>query len=192
MTWWHSVTSQSHRIKGETTDKAFQEQCSLWERGASAGVDFDFLTLKIPAQEHTVYRTLLEKFIWTIYRGVTMSILKRELIKMGFCVTTLTQLLPVFLGRPLCLCLFFSFCFFLAFVLFGGICSYSRPDLPNGVSWTDWIKSVGIPESSLSFTAWTGGGETWVIVKHSIIVISLWIHSYLTLILIIIIMRNYR
>ena len=32
---WHSVTSQSHRIKGGATDEAFQEQCFLWERGAS-------------------------------------------------------------------------------------------------------------------------------------------------------------
>ena len=27
--------SQSHGIKTETTDEAFQEQCSLWDRGAS-------------------------------------------------------------------------------------------------------------------------------------------------------------
>ena len=27
--------SQSHRIEGETTDEAFEEQCFLWERGAS-------------------------------------------------------------------------------------------------------------------------------------------------------------
>ena len=34
MTWRHSVMSQSHGIKGRTTDEAFQEQCFLWERGA--------------------------------------------------------------------------------------------------------------------------------------------------------------
>ena len=27
--------SESHRIKGGTTDEAFQEQCFLWEKGAS-------------------------------------------------------------------------------------------------------------------------------------------------------------
>ena len=41
VTWWHSVMSQSHRIKGGTTDevfKALQEQCFLWERGAPVGL----------------------------------------------------------------------------------------------------------------------------------------------------------
>ena len=41
VTRWHSVMSQIHRIKGGTTDEAFQEQCWLWERGASVGVDFE-------------------------------------------------------------------------------------------------------------------------------------------------------
>ena len=40
--WWCSVMSQSHRIKGWTTDEAFEEQCFLWERGASVGADFYF------------------------------------------------------------------------------------------------------------------------------------------------------
>ena len=35
--------SQSHIIKGRTTEEAFQEQCFLWERGASVGADFDLL-----------------------------------------------------------------------------------------------------------------------------------------------------
>ena len=35
VTWWHSVMSQSQRIKGGTTDEAFEDQCFLWERGAS-------------------------------------------------------------------------------------------------------------------------------------------------------------
>ena len=30
--------SQSHRAKDGTTDDAFQEQCFLWERGASVGL----------------------------------------------------------------------------------------------------------------------------------------------------------
>ena len=41
MTWWCSVMSQSHRIKGGTTDEVFQSSCFLWERGASVGVDFE-------------------------------------------------------------------------------------------------------------------------------------------------------
>ena len=40
------MLSQNNRIKGPTTDVAFQEQCFLWERGASAGVDFDLYTHK--------------------------------------------------------------------------------------------------------------------------------------------------
>ena len=35
VTWWLSVMSQSHRIKGGATGEAFQERCFLWERGAS-------------------------------------------------------------------------------------------------------------------------------------------------------------
>ena len=45
MTWQGSVMSPSHRIKGETTDEAFQEQCFLWERGASVAADFKLLRL---------------------------------------------------------------------------------------------------------------------------------------------------
>ena len=33
--------SQSHGIKGRTIDEQFQEQCFLWDRGASVGVDFE-------------------------------------------------------------------------------------------------------------------------------------------------------
>ena len=32
--------SQSHRIKGGATDEAFEEQCFVWERGASAVAEF--------------------------------------------------------------------------------------------------------------------------------------------------------
>ena len=42
VTLWHSVMSQSYKIKGRTTDEAFQEQCFLWERGASFVADFTF------------------------------------------------------------------------------------------------------------------------------------------------------
>ena len=43
--------SQSHRIKGGTIDEAFQEQCSLWERGASVGLTFFNLQDLSHAQE---------------------------------------------------------------------------------------------------------------------------------------------
>lgn len=33
--------SQSHKIKGGTTDEALEEQCFVWERGVSGGVDTD-------------------------------------------------------------------------------------------------------------------------------------------------------
>ena len=39
-TCWHSMMSLSHRIKGRTTDEAFQVQCFLWERVAHVGADF--------------------------------------------------------------------------------------------------------------------------------------------------------
>lgn len=32
--------SQSHNIKSETSDEAFEVQCFLQDRGASVGVDF--------------------------------------------------------------------------------------------------------------------------------------------------------
>ena len=37
--------SQSHGIKGGTTDEAFLEQCFLWERGGSIGGDFELFNL---------------------------------------------------------------------------------------------------------------------------------------------------
>lgn len=45
--------SQSRGIKGTTTDEAFVEQCSLWERGASVGADFDIFAFEdiLHAQE---------------------------------------------------------------------------------------------------------------------------------------------
>ena len=41
VTWWRSVASQSHWIKGGTTDEAFTGAVFLWERGASVDEDFD-------------------------------------------------------------------------------------------------------------------------------------------------------
>ena len=46
-TRWRSVMSQCHRLKGGTTDEAFEERRFLWEREASVGADFDlYLILK--------------------------------------------------------------------------------------------------------------------------------------------------
>ena len=59
--------SQSHRIKGGASDEAFQEQCFLWERGASVGADFDLLNFQdlLQAQERIyVYSTLTEREIF--------------------------------------------------------------------------------------------------------------------------------
>ena len=46
--------SQSHNIKGGTTDEAFEEQCFLWERGAAVGADFHLFNFQdiLHAQEH--------------------------------------------------------------------------------------------------------------------------------------------
>ena len=41
VTWGHSAVSQRYRIKGLTTDEAFQEQSFLWERGAFIGADLN-------------------------------------------------------------------------------------------------------------------------------------------------------
>ena len=51
--------SQSHIIKGGATDEVFeaiQEQCFLWERGAS--VDVDFLTVKNFYKQNNLYKTM--------------------------------------------------------------------------------------------------------------------------------------
>ena len=48
--------SQSHRIKGGTTDEVFQEQCFVWERGASVGADLFNLQDLLHAQE-PIYNT---------------------------------------------------------------------------------------------------------------------------------------
>ena len=37
VTWWCGLMSQSHKIICGTIDEAFEEQCFLWERGASVG-----------------------------------------------------------------------------------------------------------------------------------------------------------
>ena len=49
-----SVMSQSRRIKGGTTDEAFEEQFFLWERGASVVVDFDLLHAQEPHHGSTI------------------------------------------------------------------------------------------------------------------------------------------
>ena len=40
------MMSQSHRIKGGTSDEAFQEQCFPWDTGASVGADFGLFNFK--------------------------------------------------------------------------------------------------------------------------------------------------
>ena len=51
--------SQSYgKLKGGTTDEAFQEQCFLWERGALVGL---FLTLKTFYKHKKWCETLNEK-----------------------------------------------------------------------------------------------------------------------------------
>ena len=42
--------SQIHGIKGGTTDEEFQEQCFLWERGASVGADLYIIQDHLHAQ----------------------------------------------------------------------------------------------------------------------------------------------
>ena len=51
---WCDVT-KSQKIKGGTTDEAFQEQCFVWERGAPVVVDF--FTFKIIHMQQNLYNT---------------------------------------------------------------------------------------------------------------------------------------
>ena len=53
-TGWLNVMTRSHGVKGRTTDKKFQDQCVLWERGASVGRGF--LTFK--TFNRNLYNTL--------------------------------------------------------------------------------------------------------------------------------------
>ena len=39
LTWWHTAMSTRRGVRDSTADEAFQERCSLWERGASVGED---------------------------------------------------------------------------------------------------------------------------------------------------------
>ena len=50
--------SQSHGIKGGTTDDTFQELCVLWESGASVGVDIYLKTFKTIHMHKKLYNTL--------------------------------------------------------------------------------------------------------------------------------------
>ena len=56
LTRWRSVMSHSPKIKGGTTEEAFQEQWFLSERGASVSADF-----KIFYRYKSRYKTLREK-----------------------------------------------------------------------------------------------------------------------------------
>ena len=56
VTWWCTLMSQSHGNRGGATDEVFQEQCFLWERGASVGTDFStFKTFYMNMQHWTCY-----------------------------------------------------------------------------------------------------------------------------------------
>ena len=62
VTCWRSAMSQSHGIKGGTTDEAFQEHCCLWERGAPVGADFALVsTFQIFYMHENRYNTLTER-----------------------------------------------------------------------------------------------------------------------------------
>ena len=60
VTLWHSVMSQSDRIKGNTSGEAFQEECFLWERGASVCVDIELFSSEdlLHAWEHAKQKKL--------------------------------------------------------------------------------------------------------------------------------------
>ena len=54
--------SQSHGSKGETTDKAFQVQCLLWETRASVGEDLYVFTLSFLSDMHkSLYKKQKER-----------------------------------------------------------------------------------------------------------------------------------
>ena len=44
--------SQSHRIKGGTTDETFQGQCCLWERRASVSADIEIFNFQDVLPRH--------------------------------------------------------------------------------------------------------------------------------------------
>ena len=46
--------SQSHGSKSGTADEAFQEECFLWDRGASVGADLDLFK---PSRYFTLTRS---------------------------------------------------------------------------------------------------------------------------------------
>ena len=49
--------TQINGIKGGGSDEAFQEQCLMCERGASVGLDFDFLNFKVFFMHKNMYKT---------------------------------------------------------------------------------------------------------------------------------------
>ena len=60
-TWCCCVMSGSHRIKGGSSNEAFQEQYFLWERGASVGVDKNgYKTLK-EKKKHALWSSRVPK-----------------------------------------------------------------------------------------------------------------------------------
>ena len=73
------MISQSHRIKGGTTVKAFQELCLLWERGASVdanvGLFFNFQDL-LHAKE--LIRTKNRKSINGLLQRLRFTVMYRD------------------------------------------------------------------------------------------------------------------
>ena len=53
--------SQSHGIKGGTTDEAFQEQRLLWDRGASVCVDIGLLSFMVFYMQRILCKTPKER-----------------------------------------------------------------------------------------------------------------------------------
>ena len=64
VTRWCCVMSQSHRIKGGTTDETFQGQCCLWERRASVSADIEIFNFKMFYQDTNFYKTQKERKKW--------------------------------------------------------------------------------------------------------------------------------
>ena len=67
VTWRRSVMSQSHWIKGGTTDEAFQAQSFQWERGASVGADFGLFKLFRSCTRNTRFTSQTSNMINPIY-----------------------------------------------------------------------------------------------------------------------------
>lgn len=75
--------SQSHTIKGGTTDEAFEEQCFLWETGASVLLTF-FNLQDLLHMKHITHRSKEEKNKKKSIKGLFK--IKRLLPAASLCV----------------------------------------------------------------------------------------------------------